>query len=208
MAARTRPPHTPGRAPRPAPPRAEPPPARVLPRRRTRPKPKPNRAAPRAQRLSGQTPSPLSSPPEGQQLREVAHKPRPLAHKVNACAPSSPPALPPHDHPQRSAPPPAAPRGSARRRVSRAHGGARRAGCRAAPPPSRTRWTRRVPHPVLIGHAAQAAARRRGGLGHVRLVDACLSPTKKALPRPAQARRRAPQRARGSLTRTRTRLDL
>ena len=23
-----------------------------------------------------------------------------------------------------------------------------------APPPSRTKWTRRVPHPVLIGHAA------------------------------------------------------
>jgi len=22
------------------------------------------------------------------------------------------------------------------------------------PPPSRTKWTRRVPHPVLIGHAA------------------------------------------------------
>ena len=24
----------------------------------------------------------------------------------------------------------------------------------AVPPPSRTNWTRRVPHPVLIGHAA------------------------------------------------------
>jgi len=24
----------------------------------------------------------------------------------------------------------------------------------SAPPPSRTKWTRRVPHPVLIGHAA------------------------------------------------------
>ena len=24
----------------------------------------------------------------------------------------------------------------------------------APPPPSRTKWTRRVPHPVLIGHAA------------------------------------------------------
>jgi hypothetical protein len=23
-----------------------------------------------------------------------------------------------------------------------------------SPPPSRTEWTRRVPHPVLIGHAA------------------------------------------------------
>jgi len=23
-----------------------------------------------------------------------------------------------------------------------------------APPPPRTKWTRRVPHPVLIGHAA------------------------------------------------------
>ena len=26
--------------------------------------------------------------------------------------------------------------------------------CPPAPPPSRTKWTRRVPHPVLIGHAA------------------------------------------------------
>ena len=25
---------------------------------------------------------------------------------------------------------------------------------RAPPPPPRTKWTRRVPHPVLIGHAA------------------------------------------------------
>ena len=24
----------------------------------------------------------------------------------------------------------------------------------ACPPPPRTKWTRRVPHPVLIGHAA------------------------------------------------------
>ena len=29
---------------------------------------------------------------------------------------------------------------------------AQRAG--TTPPPSRTKWTRRVPHPVLIGHAA------------------------------------------------------
>jgi hypothetical protein len=28
----------------------------------------------------------------------------------------------------------------------------------APPPPPRTKWTRRVPHPVLIGHAAQVAA--------------------------------------------------
>jgi hypothetical protein len=27
----------------------------------------------------------------------------------------------------------------------------------ARPPPSRTKWTRRVPHPVLIGHAASLA---------------------------------------------------
>jgi hypothetical protein len=27
----------------------------------------------------------------------------------------------------------------------------------APPPPSRTKWTRRVPHPVLIGHAASVA---------------------------------------------------
>ena len=27
---------------------------------------------------------------------------------------------------------------------------------RGAPPHSRTKWTRRVPHPVLIGHAASA----------------------------------------------------
>ena len=29
-----------------------------------------------------------------------------------------------------------------------------RAANRSAPPPPRTKWTRRVPHPVLIGHAA------------------------------------------------------
>ena len=27
----------------------------------------------------------------------------------------------------------------------------------ALPPPPRTKWTRRVPHPVLIGHAASLA---------------------------------------------------
>ena len=32
--------------------------------------------------------------------------------------------------------------------------GARRGGAGAPPPPPRTKWTRRVPHPVLIGHAA------------------------------------------------------
>ena len=31
------------------------------------------------------------------------------------------------------------------------------------PPPSRTTWTRRVPHPVLIGHAASLTAAQRGG---------------------------------------------
>jgi hypothetical protein len=34
-------------------------------------------------------------------------------------------------------------------------GGARR---RVPPPPSRTKWTRRVPHPVLSGHAASSLA--------------------------------------------------
>jgi len=42
----------------------------------------------------------------------------------------------------------------------------------APPPPPRTKWTRRVPHPVLIGHAgplpapAGASAARRRGRGH------------------------------------------
>ena len=41
-------------------------------------------------------------------------------------------------------------------------------GCRRdppPPPPPRTKWTRRVPHPVLIGHAAslsQVQTRERG----------------------------------------------
>ena len=40
-------------------------------------------------------------------------------------------------------------RGSGARRVVRARV------CRRLPPPSpRTNWTRRVPHPVLFGHAA------------------------------------------------------
>jgi hypothetical protein len=30
------------------------------------------------------------------------------------------------------------------------------------PPPPRTKWTRRVPHPVLIGHAASTTRRTRG----------------------------------------------
>ena len=33
---------------------------------------------------------------------------------------------------------------------------------RAPPPPSRTKWTRRVPHPVLIGHAASFSQVARG----------------------------------------------
>jgi len=32
----------------------------------------------------------------------------------------------------------------------------------APPPPPRTKWTRRVPHPVLIGHAASTTRRTRG----------------------------------------------
>jgi len=39
---------------------------------------------------------------------------------------------------------------------------------KGAPPPPRTKWTRRVPHPVLIGHAAslrRGGARRRFGCG-------------------------------------------
>ena len=40
---------------------------------------------------------------------------------------------------------------------------ARGAAAQARPPPPRTKWTRRVPHPVLIGHAAcGAAAQARG----------------------------------------------
>ena len=31
-----------------------------------------------------------------------------------------------------------------------------------APPPPRTKWTRRVPHPVLIGHAASITPQRSG----------------------------------------------
>jgi hypothetical protein len=46
---------------------------------------------------------------------------------------------------------------------------------RPPPPPSRTKWTRRVPHPVLIGHAASlprtstAAPRSGGHAPHARL---------------------------------------
>ena len=36
------------------------------------------------------------------------------------------------------------------------------------PPPPRTEWTRRVPHPVLIGHAASA---QRLSLRHSRRND-------------------------------------
>jgi hypothetical protein len=32
------------------------------------------------------------------------------------------------------------------------------------PPPSRTKWTRRVPHPVLIGHAASLTPYEPGEL--------------------------------------------
>ena len=40
--------------------------------------------------------------------------------------------------------------------------GAAAAGGRPPPPPPRTKWTRRVPHPVLIGHAA-SLTRTDGG---------------------------------------------
>ena len=36
------------------------------------------------------------------------------------------------------------------------------------PPPSRTKWTRRVPHPVLIGHAASLAGHPRAQLPEIR----------------------------------------
>jgi hypothetical protein len=32
------------------------------------------------------------------------------------------------------------------------------------PPPSRTKWTRRVPHPVLIGHSTSSSSSRRASL--------------------------------------------
>ena len=48
------------------------------------------------------------------------------------------------------------PRGPAR--VSPAH--PRCARQPSAPPPPRTKWTRRVPHPVLIGHAASLGGAR------------------------------------------------
>ena len=35
----------------------------------------------------------------------------------------------------------------------------------AGPPPPRTKWTRRVPHPVLIGHAASLTRAGGGGGG-------------------------------------------
>ena len=45
-----------------------------------------------------------------------------------------------------------------RREVSRVRGNAAKGlgtiEMVSPPPPSRTKWTRRVPHPVLIGHAA------------------------------------------------------
>jgi len=47
-----------------------------------------------------------------------------------------------------------------RRQVSRTRGedapGAATPGLPPPPPPPRTKWTRLVPHPVLIGHAALA----------------------------------------------------
>ena len=65
------------------------------------------------------------------------------------CPPSLSPATPRAAH-ARSRPCAAA--ASAKPARSRAHAAARRR-CAASPPP-RTKWTRRVPHPVLIGHAA------------------------------------------------------
>ena len=74
-------------------------------------------------------------------LASVAPRPRPWSHsRPRPCSPARP------------APPRACTgRGGAER------GGAGRARCGrvwTAPPPPRTKWTRRVPHPVLIGHAA------------------------------------------------------
>ena len=54
---------------------------------------------------------------------------------------------------------------------------------RCRPPPPRTKWTRRVPHPVLIGHAASLTP--YGAAPPSRSSDA--SPNRPAAPAPGQA---------------------
>ena len=49
----------------------------------------------------------------------------------------------------------------------RGAGGVRRAHEAVLPPPPRTKWTRRVPHPILIGHAAPLTPYARSDLAHV-----------------------------------------
>ena len=67
----------------------------------------------------------------------------------------------------------------------------RRLGARGrgrAPPPPRTKWTRRVPHPVLIGHAASLPQVRAD-----RLADSPSSVRASPAARPPRSQRAAPR---------------
>jgi len=85
------------------------------------------RAGRRAKRGPGPTPPPR---PSGSRAR--ATDPAAAARPPARSAPPAPPPPPGPPAPRRAPPPPP----------------------RAPPPPPRTKWTRRVLHPVLIGHAA------------------------------------------------------
>jgi hypothetical protein len=82
--------------------------------------------------------------------------------------------------PRPRAPPLATPLSPGRclcRRAARAAAHFPRVSTRRPPPlpPPRTNWTRRVPHPVLIGHAATRRCGRRGSPGAPRSARACSS---------------------------------
>ena len=83
---------------------------------------------------------------------------------------------------------------------------------RPAPPP-RTKWTRRVPHPVLIGHAAAHAPQvpatdRSGGRVRLRVLASAARPQAARTPRAPMARRAAPPRPRArTAARTTTRRE-
>jgi hypothetical protein len=100
-------------------------------------------------------------------------------------------------------------------------GASRRRACPPqSPPPPRTKWTRRVPHPVLIGHAAVRARLSQGEPRHLQLLALVGEPPRplhqrgehasgggplavsRAAPRPARHRTGPPQRPRPPPPRT------
>jgi hypothetical protein len=95
---------------------------------------------------------------EAQVCRPVAA----LLDLVVGTHPQAGPSPPPLSHPlyaRRLATSPSPPRAARERGAARWQTVYRRAELREltsqSPPPPRTKWTRRVPHPVLIGHAAR-----------------------------------------------------